>query len=146
MTVMINKVASTNTASMATIVPATSSPRLAESSDTSIIGSRGPVVRVLPIPSSLISPGSVVSVRVTLGGIDPGGPLLPAVLAMLTLVGVSVGSFVGRGASIVVNCEKVVVNTEGEVMVGLIDAALALTVGVGDKVLIPDEEKDEGHE
>ena len=99
--VMTNKVASTNTARMATIAPATNSPRLLfETSDIPTI-SREPVVDVI----SLMSPGSVASMMSAVGrGAVVCSPFIPVTVAIL--LGIGVGSFVGRGACVmaVVNC------------------------------------------
>ena len=134
--VMISKVASTSTARIATIVPATNSPRLFES-DASI-GSRGPVVGVLP--RSLISAGSVASTVGKAGDCSP----LPVTIAML--LGVGVGSFVGCGACVVVvNRETVVIaNIEGKVLLGVIETVLMLLVGLGSEVRMLFVERDEG--
>lgn len=131
--VMINKVASTSTASMATIAPATNSPRLFESSDTPI-GSRGSVIGVSS--RSLISAGSVASIVLTVGKAGVG----PVAIAML--LGVGVGSFVGRGACVVlVNWEIVAnVNIEDEVTLPM------LIVGVGsEEALMVGMKREEGH-
>ena len=87
MIVMITKVASTSTASMATIAPAINSPRLFEPPDTTT-GSRETVVDII---ISLISPGSVASIALTVGRSGVCSPLL----------GVKVGLFVGYGALVV---------------------------------------------
>ena len=126
MIVMINKVASTSTASMATIAPAINSPRLFEPPDTTT-GSREPVVDMI----SLISPRSVTSILLTVGRGGVCSPL-PVIVAML--VGIGVGSFMEYGAFVVVNRETVVVSIEDEVMLGVIETVLMLNV-----------ETDEGH-
>ena len=116
--VIINKVASTSTARMATIVPATSSPKLLESDTT--IGNRGPVVRISP----MISSGPVVGV------IGRGGGRTPLPVAML--VGVGSGLFVGCDVCIRGETDKV---TLGE-----------MVVGRGSELLMLSEERDGGHE
>ena len=126
MIVMINKVASTSTASMATIAPAISSPRLFEPSDATT-GSREPVVDMI----SLISPGSVTSIVLTVGR---GGVCLPLPVIVAMLVGTGVGSFVEYGAFVVENWKVVVVSIEDKVMLGVIGTVLMLNV-----------ETDEGH-
>lgn len=94
--VMTNNVASTNTARMATIAPATNSPRLLfETSETST-KSMEPVVDVI----SLISPRSVASMMSTVGrGAVVCSPFIP--VTVMILLGIGVGSFVGRGVCVV---------------------------------------------
>ena len=126
--VMTSKVASTSTARMATIAPATNSPRLLfETSDTPT-KSWEPVVAIDVISS--MSPGSVASMMST---VARGGPVclpfVPVTVAML--LGVGVGSFVGLRACLVVvvvpvvNCWEtvVVVNIEDVVVLGVMKDA-----------------------
>ena len=126
--VIINKTANTSTARKATIAPATSSPRLFDS-DTSI-GRRGSVVTV----SAMLSSGPIGST------VGRGEMRIPLSIPMLLGIGRS-GSFVGRGAC-VVSGETVVIVIEDKVMLGEIEPALTLTVGLDSEVMRVDVERD----